>query len=319
MDELDIAIIRSLFGTTNTLPLSPDPRPSFSAMARKLKVDEVTIRNRVRKMESTGVLKGRTLQLNPGLVGLTAASLLIDVLPPSSKADVIKKLLLMQGVLAVLSNIGNSLGIIILYESERGLRNQVELITRIASSENVVSVNIPLPRPQVRLSPADLKLIRIIQKDPNKSYLSVAEELGLSNKTVKLRLAKLIEGNAMFFLPNIEVKALRGLTVVGLLVFYDGVEMKQAVDDAIASHMPDNLARAELGSREHAYFDFLIPNVVIAQELLEWTKHLRGVRSAHVGLLQERFDSSEPVDEVLRRLELQVTSVQGTSRKQLSS
>src|SRR5438552_4905339 len=101
MDSLDVRVCRELF-RDRTGPLLPsDIRKSSRGIARKLRVDEVTVRNRIKRFQQSGFLKGYQLIVTPGLLSVRFAQLWFDVRPLSAKDDLIRKLSLMHGVLAV--------------------------------------------------------------------------------------------------------------------------------------------------------------------------------------------------------------------------
>jgi len=62
LDELDIAILIELEGNA---------RISFSELARRLETPHTTIRDRIRKMEDSGVIEGYAAVINPEKLGLT--------------------------------------------------------------------------------------------------------------------------------------------------------------------------------------------------------------------------------------------------------
>ncbi|HZW55343.1 MAG TPA: AsnC family transcriptional regulator [Nitrososphaerales archaeon] len=67
MDSLDAGIIREFSGPEGHYQW--DIRQSYSRIARKLGVDEETIRRRIRRAEQVGLIKGGELILNPYLIG----------------------------------------------------------------------------------------------------------------------------------------------------------------------------------------------------------------------------------------------------------
>ena len=62
LDELDIAIL---------IELEQNARVSFSELARRLETPHTTIRDRIRKMEDSGVIEGYAAVINPEKLGLT--------------------------------------------------------------------------------------------------------------------------------------------------------------------------------------------------------------------------------------------------------
>src|SRR5712692_6581095 len=201
VDSLDIRVCRELFRDRTGPLLQSDFRRSYRSMARKLRVDEVTVRNRIKRFQQSGFLKGWRLIVNPGLLGARFAQLWFDVRPPSAKDELVRKLSLMAGVLAISDSYGSSLALVIMYESEISAKKEFELIARMSNAQSLVRANIPFPVCTIELVHTDWKIIRAIQTDPRRSYSVISREVGRSQKTVKRRLQRMIERMALFVIP----------------------------------------------------------------------------------------------------------------------
>src|SRR5437879_4609267 len=235
VDSLDVRVCRELFHDRTGPLLRSDFRRSYRSMARKLRVDEVTVRNRIKRLQQSGFLKGTRLIVNPGLLGVRVAQLWFDVRPPSAKDDLIRKLSLMHGVLAVSDSHGPSLTLVIMYESEISVKKEFELIAEMSNAQNLVRGNIPFPECAIELTHTDWKIIKDIQTDPRRSYSVISREVGMSRKTVKRRLQKMIEEEALFVIPSWNPKALDGAIIADLVVFYANPGSKADLDHQIVS------------------------------------------------------------------------------------
>jgi predicted HTH transcriptional regulator len=94
-----------------------------------------------------------------------------------------------------------------MYESETAFRDELEAIARMSKNENVTRVNIPVPRCAAKLTKTDWEIIKTIQTNPRLSYSLISKEVGVSARTAKRRLEKMIEELALFALPSIDPKA----------------------------------------------------------------------------------------------------------------
>ncbi len=300
MDKLDIKILRELIEGQAASPLPPDVRRSFGVIGKKFHVSEDTIRNRIKRLQLKGFWQGWKLLINPNILGLSTIALFFDVLPPSSKDDSIRKFKLIQGVLVIVSYYGSSLAVILYHESEQSLRKQIELIQRISNTENMDHANIPFPECNINLSKTDWNIVRTLQKDLRKSYNAVSKELGLSSRTVRRRLATMIQERALFALGSLNPEVLQGAILVDLLVHYASPESRAEVDRKIISQLDDYLYYAGLWVGL-GLFNLIIPNISKAQEILNWVKEEPGVRSARIELQQERIELYEVLNEQLEK------------------
>ena len=109
MDSLDIRIIRNVLESSATSPLDANVRKSLSSIARRLDVDENTVKNRIQGLKRSGFLKGWWVAINPNLVGQKMAQIWFDVGSSSAKQEVIKKVSLIPGVAVIKDLFGPSL------------------------------------------------------------------------------------------------------------------------------------------------------------------------------------------------------------------
>jgi len=272
-------------------------------VARKLRVDEVTVRNRIKRFQQSGFLKGWRLIVNPGLLGVRFAQLWFDVRPPSAKDDLIRKLSLMHGVLAVSDSYGSSLALVMMYEGEVSAKKEFELILEMSNAQSLVRANIPFPVCPIELSHTDWRIIKALQTDPRESYSVISREVGMSQKTVKRRLQRMIEERALFVIPSWNPKALDGAIIADLVVFYANPGSKTDLDKKIVSRFASLLVSTRLSDIEHGFFNFIIRNLSQAKEILTWVNEQHGVGNAFREFVQDRIEVyesfNEPVDKKL--------------------
>ena len=172
-------------------PFQSEIRQSFRTVARKLKVDEATIRHRIKKLHESGVMKGMHIIANPELFYLRMAHAR-GVIAPQMKDDAIRKIKLMDGVLEIVNHLGDSMRVILYFQDEATLKKQIELITRMSNFDDLIHREIHFPLSALTLCEEDLELVASIQSDPTKPYDLIARETGMSNKTVKRKLEKMM-------------------------------------------------------------------------------------------------------------------------------
>ena len=307
MDALDTKIIRE-FIQDGTAFATSDIRKSYRTVSRQLGVDEVTVRKRVSKMKRTGFLGRWNAFTNPTLLGLRVAQLTFDVQSASAKNDLIEELKLLPGSLVVVDCFGTSLYFAFLYNSDSDLRRQVELVQRLSKTNNLVCTFPPFPECKAKLSKTDWALLGKLQKDAHQSYGSIGSGLGISSRTVKRRMQKLVQERALFVLPSFNPRAIEGLVQADLLVFFDGHKAKAKVDFEMFSTWSDYLVRAEVGSSDSSFFNLLVKNVSQAQVVLNWTKEQPGVKNARIDLVQDRFELYTSLDSALEAKLEQIVS-----------
>ena len=264
-------------------------------------MDEVTVRNRIKRFQQSGFLKGYQLIVNPALLGVRLGQLWFDVRPPSGKEDLIRKLSLMHGVLAVSDSYGSSLSLIIMYGDEISAEKEFGLIAMMSNAQSLVRANIPFPGCAIELTHTDWRIIKALHTDPRQSYSVISRKVGISQKTIKRRLQRMIEERALFVIPSWNPKALEGAIIADLVVFYANPGSKTDLDKRIVSHFDNFLVSTRLSDIEHGFFNFIIGNLSTAKEILTWVNHQPGVGRAFIELVQGRIEVYESFNEPLDR------------------
>ena len=315
MDSLDVRIFREFVQDRGTYPLQSDIRQSVRKVATKLSVDGATVRDRIRKMHESGFMKGWYVFPNPSLFDLGVAHARGNIQAQSTmKEDAIRKIKLVQGVWAIVDYFGSSIRVVLYFEDQASLKKQVELIARISNSENMLHREIHFPPCAVTLSEDDLGVVGSILTDPTKSYNAMSNETGLSYKTVKRRLERMLRGRALFMIPSLDPRSLSGATLGELLVFYESPEAMRKANGEIKSHIDGQLMSAQLGDPEHMLFLLVITKISQVKEILNWVKQQPGVKSAFLDLVEDRIEQYEAFNQQLKR---KLTQVRSAGRKML--
>ncbi len=98
----------------------------------------------------------------------------------------IKKLRLVEGIVAILNFHGDSLGIILFFACDQSLARTIELISRTTDAENITKISAFFPQSETkRLTETDWAIIYNMERDALKSHVRVAQELGLTTRTVR--------------------------------------------------------------------------------------------------------------------------------------
>jgi len=302
LDSLDIRILRELWQGREGFPLEPDVRKSYRSMARRLKIDNVTFRNRLSRFYRSGYWKGTQLGVNPSLLGIKANLFwLLDVQLPLEKDVLIRELSLVQGVMVIIDYYGPSLAVGTLLDGKISIEKQSELFAKLSGAREVIWVDLPFPKCKLELTPTHWRIVKAIRANPRQSYPVISKEVGVSVKTVKRRLQKMNEAGALFVMPLQNLKALEGAIVADLVVLYSNAEAKTDVDNRIISQFEEFLTLATMGDPKYGFFTFVIGKIWQAKEMLSWVKRQPGVVRAFMGLVQDRIESYETFTRLLEK------------------
>ncbi|MGI0091489.1 MAG: AsnC family transcriptional regulator [Nitrososphaerales archaeon] len=301
MDELDVKILRVLISESAIAPSNIQINSSLRKIARRLGADDATVSIRFRKLQDSGCMSVWKLVVNPTFFGYSMLDVMVDVQPESGKADMIRKLKLVQEIIVLVNFYGKGLKIIMLYNGDKSRSRTVELISRITNAEKATLYRIALPRSETaRLTETDLAIIRTLADDARRSSVLVGEGLGVSTRTVRNRIEKLRREKTLFTLPNLSLDNLPGVITVYLSYSYANKEIKGSVDRALLSHFDPNYMWSGFSDPEQGYLVLNAPTIGDVQRFLEWTKEQPGIASAQVNIPVKLISFPEKLAELIK-------------------
>ena len=269
-------------------------------IAKKLGVDKETIRNRIKRFKETGFLSSPMLLPNPNLFDINEIRLRFDVPSYLSKDDLMRKIRLIPGVDLIINHYGNSMFVGFFSETEQSVKKTIELISRISNTENLFRIDYVSPECKIKLSKTDWSIMKSLQKDPGKTYAVVSRELGISSRTVKRRLERLVDAKALTLTWSYDLKAVDG-TVVSLTVFYANPEQRAEINQRILSHFNDCLLRTDFNNKSYGVFNLIILNIAKTHEITAWMKEQPGVSNFRADVIQDLIYLWEPFQEMFDR------------------
>ena len=260
-------------------------RKSFRSMARDLKVDQATVRARIKKFQANHVLRGWALGINPGTRGQHVGQVWLGV-RETKKGDVTGALISMNEIERVCDYFGPVLSFVFLFDEGANPKLITEhLLRKLGPGITVLREGV-IPVPRLDLKDTDASIVRSLQFDPWKPYPRAAEEVKTSSRTVARRVAKMSEQGAIYMLPVIDLKALEGIIPAELVIEYSSSKSKWKANERIAGHIGHNLVFSDVAG-PYGYFALLVQNLSQLGQIAEWSKKVEGVRGARVGALQD--------------------------------
>jgi DNA-binding Lrp family transcriptional regulator len=269
-------------------------------VAEGLGVDEETVRNRLGRMTEVQFLRGWQLILNPSLVGREAAIVELRVGESESKADVISRLKLLEGVILIDDLYGKELAVLTLYENPSTLERQVRLFSSLCSDPTPVSWKLGFPPCELTPTETDWRIIQALRTTGRAKFSDVARSLRLSTRTVKRRMVELVDGNAFYLDPILDLGAVGGVRCRFWVT--SEASWKHAVDKAILSGL-QRIIFTHTAPLEYSLFIAHLSNVSEIQAMLVWMKQLGGVREVRSTIELQHIHVQEwVVGEIERRL-----------------
>jgi len=306
LDKLDVRMVREFFQGEPILsmfPMRETPKPSVALLARKLGVSETAIRARMRKLEKFVPPSRGTLIVNPQLFGEKNGVLIFDVPESVQKENVIDELGLIDGMFIVNDYSGSLVVAVFFYSDDSSLERKIDLISKISScgSRKTLTRSV-FPKCEMSLSAEDFKIIRCRLEDMNRSHREIAEILDISSRTVKRRLARMVQHGAIMPLFSINMSQLKDCLMCDLHVQYENEKSKVTTETAILSLVDDFLTFYN-PSEGITQFSMIVPTVTKAHRIAEQVRSLRSVRTTRIEFLKDRI---ELYDLMMEKVERQI-------------
>lgn len=258
-------------------------------IAKGLGVGERAVRDRVKKMMASGFLKPPPLFLNPEITGRLVGALSFDVPSAETRAQVVQRLEMMDGIIVAMSHVGGLLGVVFYYDV-RSLERRRGFISRLVGLEECAFTEVPFPAFGMRLSKTDWKILLGLRTNTDRSYKGLAEELRLSERTVKRRLDRLIKGNGVYAFPSADPKFLSQAVLASLVIEYSGSAKRDEVDGALVKGFEDSLFFAGLWPA-YSVLSLILPSVQASRDAVQRAALVEGVERARIDIVDQRVES----------------------------
>jgi DNA-binding Lrp family transcriptional regulator len=298
LDDLDVRIMKEL-GSPNSFQWNV--RETYSSIAKRISVDEETVRRRLKRAEELGSLPGWRMMVNPRLIGCEAASLDLEVEDEEKKERAIAEVRLVDGVIKILDFRGRGLQVTLYYQNADALRRKTELIGSICGSSETTVWELGFPNSDVRMTRTDWRIVQEMLGDPRKSLEDVSKLVGVSVRTVERRLTSMRDERVVYLqgIPNFRMFA--GLSCV-FLVFCTDAKRKSLVDKLMLSKV-QRVELANTGSDQYSTFVMIFDNLSEADDTIKWIRSLDGVDSVKMGIMKELIVVQDWLrDEISKRI-----------------
>jgi len=205
LDELDGKILRSL---------SRNCRVSYNSLGSEIDMTAKSVKARVKKMQSSGVIDSFIVKVNPMVLGYSKVCIL--VLRINNKATDEKHIRRSISLLGDILNTGHVLGNISTFKFavKKEAEEKLELLVDVINQDHLIQ-NQTVAFQNVREQPTyvDFKIMRCLLDNPKMEISDIAEKISMSSKTVARRLEKMIGNDVLDFTIQINFTAIGGYIV----------------------------------------------------------------------------------------------------------
>jgi len=191
MDEIDLLILRKLLNNS---------RLTYRELAEMTNISVSAIHKRVKNLENDGIIEAYIAR--PSSIALNYLWVLIYGTSKAKSMEVVSKELGQHESIKYVGIAGGKfLCITAFLRNISELQDYTVYVSKTAhiSEPTIGIINVPyltLPEP---LTSIDFKILKTLNRDARKPITDIADEVGLSAKTVRKRLDRMIENNLVDF------------------------------------------------------------------------------------------------------------------------
>jgi len=295
-DQLDRSIVRELISPGS---IRWDVREPYSRIAKRLAVDEETVRRRLARLRKAGVIGSYVLFLNPRILDRKNALFFLELKDYDSITQVIPKLKLMDGIISFTCVHEVGLLVSCFYQSETALSRQIALIESICGTKTAMIWTAPYPQFSGVLTKTDWIILQALRKGPRRKLSDLASDLGISSRTINRRLKRLNDGSVMLLFLEFDLSKVEGVRYL-LITHCRDRKKKREADEIMLSRLP-NLIYSETWAWNYSLFVFACENILEAESVSDWVGKINGMSNMKLGIIKNRIHNMDWIDEEIQR------------------
>lgn len=270
-------------------------------IAKKLGVDGKTVKMRLRRMVKEGFIKYYQIYPNYRLLGVEGVAYLFEVPDVQVKYEAIEKASLMDGVVEIYNFIGNAFCVDFTYRDVTDHDRRIRLLKELSKCSSYTKFyHRDMPPTNIKPTNLDWGIIKSLRYDAFKRLSKVAQELGVSVKTVKRRFQRMASNNAIIIVPILEPAKVAHTISYGMLFFLDEAKRQQTVQRILEAF-------------QFSYFLAFTPltgNMMLVnfaetlgetEDALLKARSIEGVKDVRVYVLKELREYTEWMDRAIQK------------------
>jgi DNA-binding Lrp family transcriptional regulator len=214
MDDKDLEILKLLLF---------DGRMPYESIAKKVKLTPYLVKKRINNLVELGVIMKFTTNLNFLMFQKSVCYTLADVREGTDQQELIERMGKLEEVTGGAVSLQNKMQIIHTYTDDYNFKNNLEKLMQFEEIENIENFILLIPPSLTfknkRMNTTDWKIVNAIKENCRKTDVEIANELGISSKTVKRRLGYLRENNIILFMIDLDTSAADFLSYLLIVKF----------------------------------------------------------------------------------------------------
>lgn len=302
MDPLDVRIVRAM----GIKPYQREPKPPDalkpSRIAEVVGVTAETVRARIAKMEEQGVIAGYQAVPNLDHLDLTGEAYYFRAPDDEAKDDLVEEVAATPGLLEIHDFLGRGLCVDLAYRDPSVLTDELARLSELTGDDTPQRFyEREMPPVGRELTNLDWRILRALRWDATRSLYEMADDVGVSGRTVKSRYERMAKEGSVFSAPIFNPSKVRGLFLFQLLFWLEPDRVKATLNALVKAYNGRHVFGYVPASEGLGHFDMLL-----FAESTEEVEQLRrrgagtpGVDRAEAWLFRDYHDHSAWLDDEL--------------------
>jgi DNA-binding Lrp family transcriptional regulator len=232
---LDMSILRAMgTGPFEHGPRAPDALTA-AALAAKVGSTRQTVQERIARMEAAGIIEGYEIYPNLRHLGMQWSVFHWRVEDARVRSRMLDQIEPMDGVEGVYTFVSPDVCVALYWHNEAELQRKLKMVGALSNDRPTFTLyrrqTPPVPRP---LSGLDWRIIRALRGNARRSLSAVAQDVGVSSKTVRRRFERMAREDAFDIVPVVALEKVTGAIPVAMLVHFEPDAGKAASDGLLA-------------------------------------------------------------------------------------
>lgn len=282
MDEIDFAI---------SMMLMWNSRMPYRELAKTFNMSVNSIHKRVKAMVNLGIIKKFVTQLNfPAFKPIPSNLILFGNSKAKNVQGLIEKLGANENIYTVSQQSGN---LFIIHALIRNLSDLEPLVSFVKQTAEIPELKVGLEStamPQeadgemtreFTLSNTDFLIVNALKANSRKSIVEIADEIGISTKTIRRHLDWLIENHLILFTIHWYPDKCSEVTAMIILVIKPSIKVDKT---KLIEALRDNLGQKILFTWTFS----TLPNIII---ICVWVNSMKELQNIQTSLISDDFES----------------------------
>lgn len=301
MDYLDLQIFRSL----GFLPYGQNcgdlSRLNPWVIGKKVGADGRTVKLRLNKMQKSGFIHYFQIYPNFRLLGLNGVAYVFDVGDVVKKYEVIEKCSLVDGVTEIHNFIGPHVCIDFTYQDSRDESRRLELFRKLTLCESPARFyDRAMPSTEIGLSNLDWRIVKALRYNAFKPLSTVAEELGLTPKTVRRRFERMAQNNAMIIVPVVNPAHIAN-TITYVILMYPSADKWSVVMEEVMKMFSYSYFLTRMFPPGNGAVYLSARTLAETEDNLIRVRKIEGMKDAKLMILKEMREYTQWLDSAIDR------------------